>query len=154
MVLSYDADAPRGYHAWNIHPLKVSTKFKVSLTVEFYPASCGRRNPPIDRRMKPTATSFYLKPLLGLLLQASSLTQCQPFRSLDMVTVHCEFANAAYFGKQSAPEMGRKVKACIPCHERKVRCDAAIVGIPCSRCAGNSRTHICVMLQALDENKA
>ncbi|KAL4863690.1 hypothetical protein BDV12DRAFT_201822 [Aspergillus spectabilis] len=30
--------------------------------------------------------------------------------------------------------MARKVRACVPCHERKVRCDAIEVGTPCTRC--------------------
>jgi hypothetical protein len=42
--------------------------------------------------------------------------------------------------------MGRRVRACVPCHERKVRCDAVKVGTPCTRCVDNGRTQGCVML--------
>ncbi|KAL2830407.1 hypothetical protein BJY01DRAFT_227244 [Aspergillus pseudoustus] len=44
--------------------------------------------------------------------------------------------------------MGRRVRACVPCHERKVRCDAIKVGTPCSRCVDTERTSLCIMLHS------
>ncbi|KAF4236386.1 hypothetical protein CNMCM6805_005869 [Aspergillus fumigatiaffinis] len=49
--------------------------------------------------------------------------------------------------------MGRRVRACVPCHERKVRCDAVKVGTPCTRCVDNGRTQGCVMLNGLSRRR-
>ncbi|KAH7125996.1 fungal-specific transcription factor domain-containing protein [Dactylonectria macrodidyma] len=40
----------------------------------------------------------------------------------------------------------RKPRACVPCHERKVRCDLAEVGTPCTRCTVKDRTPHCVVV--------
>ncbi|EME82837.1 uncharacterized protein MYCFIDRAFT_80434 [Pseudocercospora fijiensis CIRAD86] len=37
----------------------------------------------------------------------------------------------------------RKKIACVPCHERKVRCDASDVGMPCTRCSERQRSAHC-----------
>ncbi|KAL2832190.1 hypothetical protein BJY01DRAFT_254008 [Aspergillus pseudoustus] len=42
--------------------------------------------------------------------------------------------------------MARKVRACVPCHERKVRCDAIEVGTPCTRCVNAERTQSCALV--------
>jgi hypothetical protein len=34
------------------------------------------------------------------------------------------------------PHQQRLIKSCASCHDRKVKCDAPIKGLPCSRCAG------------------
>lgn len=43
--------------------------------------------------------------------------------------------------------LGKKPTACVPCHERKVRCDSTAVGFPCSRCVTKDRTDLCIMLE-------
>ncbi|KAH6972390.1 fungal-specific transcription factor domain-containing protein [Ilyonectria sp. MPI-CAGE-AT-0026] len=51
---------------------------------------------------------------------------------------------------------GRKPRACVPCHERKVRCDFGAVGTPCSRCVSKDRTGLCVPVyrpEKSDSNK-
>lgn len=40
----------------------------------------------------------------------------------------------------------KKVSACVPCHERKVRCDAGVIGTPCSRCVSKARTQHCTLV--------
>ena len=38
-------------------------------------------------------------------------------------------------------------KACVPCHARKIKCDAMIVGLPCSSCKSRQQcTEDCVPL--------
>ncbi|KAH8704783.1 hypothetical protein BGW36DRAFT_1811 [Talaromyces proteolyticus] len=49
--------------------------------------------------------------------------------------------------------MGRKTRACVPCHERKVRCDAEHVGIPCSRCAARRWIDSCIPLSTVGKNQ-
>ncbi|KAF2491345.1 hypothetical protein BU16DRAFT_594212 [Lophium mytilinum] len=40
----------------------------------------------------------------------------------------------------------RKVnKACVPCRTHKVKCDAAVIGLPCSSCASRQRAEDCVL---------
>lgn len=46
-----------------------------------------------------------------------------------------------------AAPLGKKPTACVPCHERKVRCDSTAVGFPCSRCITKDRTDLCIMLE-------
>ncbi|CAH0050938.1 unnamed protein product [Clonostachys solani] len=41
---------------------------------------------------------------------------------------------------------GKKPRACVPCHERKVRCDLALSGIPCTRCLNKDRVAECMPL--------
>ncbi|KAF2655994.1 hypothetical protein K491DRAFT_692489 [Lophiostoma macrostomum CBS 122681] len=41
---------------------------------------------------------------------------------------------------------GKKPRACVPCHERKVRCDATDVGTPCSRCIKKDRVEVCQLV--------
>ncbi|KAL2703936.1 hypothetical protein AAEP93_005007 [Penicillium crustosum] len=43
--------------------------------------------------------------------------------------------------------MARKARACVPCHERKVRCDAADIGLPCTRCINADRSVSCELVQ-------
>ncbi|CAI6337668.1 unnamed protein product [Periconia digitata] len=38
----------------------------------------------------------------------------------------------------------KKTRACVPCHTRKVRCDASQVGTPCSRCVDRACVEACV----------
>ncbi|RAH79952.1 hypothetical protein BO86DRAFT_144027 [Aspergillus japonicus CBS 114.51] len=58
----------------------------------------------------------------------------------------------------SAP-LGKKPTACVPCHERKVRCDSTVVGVPCTRCITRDRAGSCTLLErgprtsATDSNK-
>lgn len=40
----------------------------------------------------------------------------------------------------------KKSKACVPCHERKVRCNATRVGLPCTRCVKRNETQCCAWL--------
>jgi len=42
-----------------------------------------------------------------------------------------------------------KTRACIPCHDRKVRCDAADVGVPCTRCTKSDRSACCALMPDL-----
>ncbi|KAH7112102.1 fungal-specific transcription factor domain-containing protein [Dendryphion nanum] len=44
-------------------------------------------------------------------------------------------------------ETTKKTRACEPCHERKVRCDASRVGTPCTRCIAKDRTTVCVITE-------
>lgn len=51
---------------------------------------------------------------------------------------------------QAAPQRTRKQaatanKACVLCRLRKVKCDAAAVGIPCSNCVGRECAKDCVL---------
>lgn len=46
---------------------------------------------------------------------------------------------------QPAP---KKPKACLQCHVRKVKCDASIAGLPCSRCAASSRSGDCILTES------
>lgn len=36
--------------------------------------------------------------------------------------------------------------ACVPCHQRKVRCDAGVTGTPCSRCLSKDRSSECTLV--------
>jgi hypothetical protein len=38
----------------------------------------------------------------------------------------------------------RKIGACVPCHTRKVACDAQRIGTPCSRCTQKCITGLCM----------
>lgn len=49
---------------------------------------------------------------------------------------------------------GKKPTACVPCHERKVRCDSTAVGFPCSRCITKDRTDLCIMLERGAKNSS
>lgn len=40
----------------------------------------------------------------------------------------------------------KKATACVPCHERKVRCDSGDRGTPCSRCVSKGRIQHCVLV--------
>jgi hypothetical protein len=48
----------------------------------------------------------------------------------------------------------RRTKACVPCHERKVRCDASVTGTLCSRCVSRNRTQYCTLLPPRGSVKA
>ncbi|KAF1976295.1 hypothetical protein BU23DRAFT_44863 [Bimuria novae-zelandiae CBS 107.79] len=41
----------------------------------------------------------------------------------------------------------KKTRSCVPCHTRKLRCDATLVGTPCTRCVTNNRVGICVLVE-------
>ncbi|KAF9889082.1 hypothetical protein FE257_008059 [Aspergillus nanangensis] len=58
-------------------------------------------------------------------------------------TVACEPLIVA---GQRLDQMPRKPRACIPCHERKVRCDATEVAIPCTRCINSGRVEVCKLM--------
>ncbi|KAF9895313.1 hypothetical protein FE257_000217 [Aspergillus nanangensis] len=47
---------------------------------------------------------------------------------------------------QGAP-LGKKPTACVPCHERKVRCDLVATDIPCTRCITKGRVNACTLLE-------
>jgi hypothetical protein len=51
---------------------------------------------------------------------------------------------------QRAGEIGNRApkanKACMPCRARKVKCDAAVVGLPCSTCTSRQCAKECVQL--------
>ncbi|KAF9892986.1 hypothetical protein FE257_012397 [Aspergillus nanangensis] len=47
---------------------------------------------------------------------------------------------------QTAP-LGKKPTACVPCHERKVRCDSSLVGVPCTRCVTKQRIECCSLVE-------
>ena len=36
-------------------------------------------------------------------------------------------------------------KACVPCGVRKVKCDAAVIGLPCSSCTSRQCAKDCVL---------
>lgn len=40
----------------------------------------------------------------------------------------------------------RKTRACVPCHERKVRCNAFEAGLPCTRCVNSRRAEACILI--------
>lgn len=42
-----------------------------------------------------------------------------------------------------------KPQACVPCHRRKVRCDASRRGTPCTRCIDKNRSSDCVLVQVI-----
>lgn len=48
----------------------------------------------------------------------------------------------------------RRPNACVPCHERKVRCDAGAVGTPCSRCTAKGRTSSCTLLPSRRQRRS
>jgi hypothetical protein len=48
--------------------------------------------------------------------------------------------------------LGKKPTACVPCHERKVRCDSTTVGFPCTRCTTKDRADSCIMLERGGKN--
>ncbi|PYH81921.1 hypothetical protein BO82DRAFT_432278 [Aspergillus uvarum CBS 121591] len=50
--------------------------------------------------------------------------------------------------------LGKKPTACVPCHERKVRCDSTVVGIPCTRCTRRDRADSCTLLERGARNSA
>ncbi|CAG7566052.1 unnamed protein product [Fusarium equiseti] len=45
--------------------------------------------------------------------------------------------------RPSAPKIS---KACVPCRARKIKCDAATVGVPCSSCVSRETSGDCVLL--------
>ena len=53
--------------------------------------------------------------------------------------------SSANMASSGAPEhdVVKKPRACVPCHERKVKCDASPAGIPCSRCIECGRLGQC-----------
>jgi len=48
----------------------------------------------------------------------------------------------------------RRSRACVPCHERKVRCNAGHVGLPCTRCIKTGRTGQCGLVPIPDRSTA
>ncbi|KAH8690552.1 hypothetical protein BGW36DRAFT_465466 [Talaromyces proteolyticus] len=48
----------------------------------------------------------------------------------------------------------RKPRACIPCHERKVRCNASHTGLPCTRCIQHERVAVCELVPLPDRSIA
>ena len=40
-------------------------------------------------------------------------------------------------------DAAKKSRACVPCHERKVRCNASLAGLPCNRCIESGRIGQC-----------
>ncbi|KAH8907820.1 hypothetical protein BR93DRAFT_911878 [Coniochaeta sp. PMI_546] len=57
--------------------------------------------------------------------------------------------SAAGSEPQRAGEVGKRAlkvnKACVPCRARKVKCDAAVIGLPCSNCTGRQCAEDCVL---------
>jgi hypothetical protein len=51
---------------------------------------------------------------------------------------------------QRTAEIGKRArminKACLPCRARKVKCDAAVTGVPCRNCTGRQSAEDCVLL--------
>ncbi|KIW45076.1 uncharacterized protein PV06_03493 [Exophiala oligosperma] len=48
----------------------------------------------------------------------------------------------------------RRPRACIPCHERKVKCNASFTGLPCSRCIQHGRVVACEWVPLPDRSSA
>ncbi|KAK5400807.1 hypothetical protein LTR06_011228 [Exophiala xenobiotica] len=46
----------------------------------------------------------------------------------------------------------KKFNACVPCHQRKVRCDLNITGTPCSRCLSKNRNQYCIPVTRKQRN--
>ena len=46
--------------------------------------------------------------------------------------------------KQAGPP-GKPSKACIPCRARKVKCDAALKGLPCTGCVNRQCPESCIL---------
>lgn len=50
---------------------------------------------------------------------------------------------------QTAPETGKRAlkvnKACVPCRTRKAKCNAAVIGLPCSSCTSRQCAENCVL---------
>lgn len=53
-----------------------------------------------------------------------------------------------------AAQPKRRPTACAPCNERKVRCDASVVGTPCTRCVSKGRVHECHLIPPRQSNRA
>ncbi|KAJ5621650.1 hypothetical protein N7528_006433 [Penicillium herquei] len=49
-------------------------------------------------------------------------------------------------GRSALHHRKRRPTACIPCHQRKVRCDAATNGTPCSRCISKDVAQGCTLV--------
>lgn len=71
---------------------------------------------------KETDFTLPRKPFYGLIVHASGYNNCSP-------SMNTSKAN----------------KACVPCRARKVKCDAAVIGLPCSSCTGRQCPEDCVL---------
>ena len=60
----------------------------------------------------------------------------------------------SFSGPSSAHDAVRKARACVPCHERKVRCNASLAGLPCSRCLESGRDDLCKLFTLPDRSAA
>ncbi|KAH8595050.1 fungal-specific transcription factor domain-containing protein [Bisporella sp. PMI_857] len=52
-----------------------------------------------------------------------------------------------------APVVAKKPCACVPCHDRKVRCDTAVVGTPCTRCISRKLQDACTPVTRVNKRK-
>ena len=51
-------------------------------------------------------------------------------------------------------DAAKKSRACVPCHERKVRCNASLAGLPCNRCIESGRIGQCRLVSLPDRSAA
>jgi len=59
--------------------------------------------------------------------------------------------NGQGYGRPTAPyilarRVPKKTRACVPCHERKVKCNATQSGLPCTRCIVQCRVEECILV--------
>lgn len=47
--------------------------------------------------------------------------------------------------QNAAGKRGKPSKACVPCRARKIKCDAAVTGLPCSSCVSRQCVPNCVL---------
>ncbi|KAJ3542440.1 hypothetical protein NM208_g4098 [Fusarium decemcellulare] len=54
-------------------------------------------------------------------------------------------APSALLGTDGPNHRAKPSKACVPCRERKVKCDAPVIGLPCSSCVSRQCSEKCVL---------
>lgn len=91
--------------------------------------------------MKENALTPPPKPFYALIVHAIAGYNKRPSPSMNTPAFGSEPQRAGETGKR-APKAN---KACVPCRVRKVKCDAAVTGLPCSSCTSRQCAKDCVL---------
>ena len=94
-------------------------------------------------RAQPRMTSKYLS-------HRRSLSRKLALRLPKVTTIDVHSALSPLSSPPAPRRMVKRVvqanKACVPCRARKIKCDAAVVGVPCSSCTSRqSSARECVL---------